>query len=74
MIRKHPEAEHTIKHVDQYEGIMDELKTAVVPELELIESRILGPIKELQGIMKTIRKSITKRDHKVGLLVVRETR
>lgn len=73
LIRKHPEAEHTIKHVDQYEGIMDELKTAVVPELELIESRILGPIKELQGIMKTIRKSITKRDHKVGLFVMRET-
>ncbi|KAI0089772.1 BAR-domain-containing protein [Irpex rosettiformis] len=65
LIRKHPEAEHTVKHVDQYEGIMDELKAAVVPELELIESRILGPVKELQGVMKAIRKSITKRDHKL---------
>ena len=65
--RKHPEAEHTIKHVDQYEGVYEELKTAVVPELELIESRIIGPMKELQGIMKLIRKTITKRDHKVIL-------
>ncbi|KAF7797803.1 hypothetical protein EIP86_009008 [Pleurotus ostreatoroseus] len=63
--RKHPEAEHTIKHVDQYEGVYEELKSAVVPELELIESRIIGPMKELQGIMKLIRKTITKRDHKL---------
>ena len=65
ILRKHPEAEHTVKHVDQYENIMEELKAAVAPELELIQSRIMGPVKELQGIMKLIRKSITKRDHKV---------
>lgn len=65
LARKHPEAEHTIRHVDQYEGIMEELRAAVVPELELIESRVIAPIKELQGVMKAIRKSITKRDHKV---------
>ncbi len=39
---------------------------AVIPDLELIDSRISGPCKELQGIMKLIRKNITKRDHKVG--------
>ena len=63
---KHPEAEHTVRHVDEYEGALDELKAAVVPELELIESRIIGPVKELQSILKLIRKSITKREHKVG--------
>ena len=36
-----------------------------LPELELIEGRIVGPIKEFQGILKAIRKSITKRQHKV---------
>ena len=41
------------------------MKSSVVPELELIESRIVGPIKEFQGILKAIRKSITKRGHKV---------
>jgi len=65
LLRNHPEAEHTVKHVDSYEGILEELKAAVVPELELIESRVIGPVKELQGVMKAIRKSITKRDHKL---------
>ena len=68
ILRKYPEAEHTTKNVDQFENIMEELKGSVVPELELIQSRIVGPVKELQGIMKSIRKSITKREHKVRLL------
>lgn len=63
--RNHPEAEHTLQNVDAYEGVLEELKASVVPELELIQSRVAAPIKELQGIMKLIRKSITKREHKV---------
>ncbi|EKM60361.1 uncharacterized protein PHACADRAFT_246220 [Phanerochaete carnosa HHB-10118-sp] len=65
ILRKFPEAEHTVKNVDQYESLMDELKSAVVPELELIQSRVMGPVKELQGVMKLVRKSITKREHKL---------
>jgi len=65
LIGKHPESEHTIKNVDAYETAFQELKVAIVPELELIESRIMAPIKELQGIMKMIRKTITKREHKL---------
>jgi len=45
---------------------MQELKDTLGPELELISSRIIAPAKEFQGIMKTIRKNITKREHKVG--------
>jgi amphiphysin len=44
---------------------MEEMRSLIAPELELIESRIVGPTKELQSVMKLIRKSITKRDHKV---------
>ena len=62
---KHPDAEHTITNVDGYAASLEEMKSSVVPELELIESRIVGPIKEFQGILKAIRKSITKRQHKV---------
>jgi amphiphysin len=47
---------------------MEELRGAVSPELELIESRIVGPVKELQGVLKMIRKTITKRDHKASIL------
>ncbi|KAG5649556.1 hypothetical protein H0H81_003102 [Sphagnurus paluster] len=45
---------------------MEEMRSLVAPELELIESRIMGPLKELQNTMKLIRKTITKRDHKAG--------
>lgn len=36
------------------------------PELELIDSRVIVPCKELQDICKRIRKTIVKRDHKVS--------
>ncbi|KAI0369963.1 BAR-domain-containing protein [Pilatotrama ljubarskyi] len=62
---KHPEAAHTMSNVDGYVAAIEDLKTAIVPELELIDSRIVGPIKEFQGILKAIRKSITKREHKL---------
>lgn len=39
----------------------------LAPELELIESRVIAPSIELQDICKRIRKTITKRDHKVRI-------
>ncbi|KAH8101590.1 BAR-domain-containing protein [Cristinia sonorae] len=65
LLTRHPQAEHTVKNVDAYEGALEELKGSIVPELELIETRIHAPMKELQTIMKAIRKTITKRDHKL---------
>ncbi|KAF8330439.1 uncharacterized protein EI90DRAFT_3060751 [Cantharellus anzutake] len=65
IIGKFPDAAHTSQNVAGFQSAMQELKTVITPELELIQSRILGPCKELQGIMKTIRKNITKRDHKL---------
>jgi amphiphysin len=68
LIGKNPDAAHTIRNVDSYASSMEELKTTISPELELIESRIVGPTKEFQQVLKTIRKTITKRDHKVRKL------
>jgi len=65
LIGKHPDAAHTIRNVIKYETAMQELRELIGPELELIDTRIAGPAKELQAVMKLIRKSITKRDHKV---------
>ncbi|KAG6837222.1 hypothetical protein H0H93_013090 [Arthromyces matolae] len=65
LIGKHPNAERTVRSVTKYETIMDELKALVTPELELIESRILAPLKEFQSTLKTIRKTVTKREHKL---------
>ena len=62
---KHPSADATIANTPVYAQHLDELRSAVGPELELIESRIVGPVKEFQGVLKVIRKTITKRDHKL---------
>ncbi|KAL1747301.1 hypothetical protein HDZ31DRAFT_80540 [Schizophyllum fasciatum] len=62
---KHPEAAHTLNNIHNYETAMTELQSTVAPELELIESRIVGPMKELQAVMKMIRKTIVKREHKL---------
>ena len=66
LIGKNPEAANTVRNVDGFTTVHEELKASVSPELELIESRIVSPAKELQVIMKQIRKTITKRDHKVS--------
>ncbi|KAF5338431.1 hypothetical protein D9758_012229 [Tetrapyrgos nigripes] len=65
LLGKHPQAEHTIRNVDKFQSVMDDLRSSVGPELELIESRISGPTKEFQSVLKTVRKTITKRDHKL---------
>jgi len=65
---RYPDADQTIRSVTNYEAAMEEMKELITPELELINSRIRGPAKELQSVMKLIRKSITKREHKVCFL------
>ncbi|KAF9229699.1 BAR-domain-containing protein [Gyrodon lividus] len=62
---KHPGAASTIANTPPYADHLDELRSSMAPELELIESRIIGPVKEFQGVLKVIRKTITKRDHKL---------
>lgn len=70
LLGKHPNAEQTIRSVPKHETAMEEMKSLVTPELELIESRVLAPAKELQTIMKQIRKTMTKREHKVGVVIL----
>lgn len=65
LMGKHPDAASTIRNVTKYEAAMAEMKEVITPEVELIETRIAGPARELQAVMKLIRKTITKRDHKV---------
>lgn len=65
VLGKHPDAAQTIRSVNKYETAMEEMRSLIGPELELIETRITGPAKELQSVMKLIRKSITKREHKL---------
>ncbi|WRT66473.1 uncharacterized protein IL334_003432 [Kwoniella shivajii] len=62
---KHPQAEVTVKNITVYQGIMEEMRETLLPELELIDSRIVQPCKELFEICKKIRKTITKRGNKL---------
>ncbi|KAI9742174.1 MAG: hypothetical protein M1818_004074 [Claussenomyces sp. TS43310] len=49
---------------DEYELICKELLATLQPELEMIETRVIRPADELLDIIKVIRKTITKRQHK----------
>lgn len=63
--RNHPQSSNTIVNLTYFHSSIDELRETLTPEIELIESRILGPIHELMQILKATRKNITKRDHKL---------
>ncbi|KAK4508583.1 hypothetical protein PRZ48_002322 [Zasmidium cellare] len=53
-----------IRACEEYESIVQELKASLKPELEMIESRVVKPADELLEIIKVVRKTATKRDHK----------
>jgi amphiphysin len=63
--RNYPQADMTIRSLPSYDAMMEELRETLTPEIELVESRIIGPIKDFNAIVKAIRKNVTKRDHKV---------
>ena len=53
-----------IRACEEYEAIVADLQATLKPELEMIETRVIRPADELMEILKVIRKSATKRDHK----------
>jgi amphiphysin len=63
--RAHPQASSTIVNLNYFQSSMDELRETLIPEIELIETRILTPINEFMQILKATRKNIVKRDHKL---------
>lgn len=53
-----------IRACEEYEAIVRDLQETLKPELEMIESRIVRPAAELMDVVKVIRKTAVKRDHK----------
>lgn len=49
---------------EEYEAIVKELQETLAPELEMIESRVIRPATELLDVIKVIRKTALKREHK----------
>ena len=66
LARQHPGSTTTFENTVLYQELVAELNLAVQPELELVQSRIVGPLKEFREVIKAVRKSITKREHKVN--------
>ncbi|KAI9793475.1 MAG: hypothetical protein M1833_000761 [Piccolia ochrophora] len=53
-----------IRACEEYENIVRDLLATLQPELEMIETRVIRPADELLEIIKVIRKTATKRQHK----------
>lgn len=53
-----------IRACEEYEAVVKDLQETLAPELEMIDSRVVRPANELLDVIKVIRKTATKRDHK----------
>lgn len=53
-----------IEASEQYCAVVADLQSTLKPDLELIETRIIGPAQELLEVIQSIRKMATKRNHK----------
>ncbi|KAK3685802.1 BAR domain-containing protein [Podospora appendiculata] len=53
-----------IRACEEYEAVVKDLQDTLAPELEMIESRVIRPANELMDVIKVIRKTAVKREHK----------
>lgn len=53
-----------IQACEEYEAIVKDLQATLLPELEMIQARVIGPADELSGVIKIVQKSVVKRQHK----------
>lgn len=53
-----------IRACEEYEVIVKDLQETLQPELEMIDGRVIQPANELLDVIKAIRKTVTKREHK----------
>ena len=61
----HPEGNpEGIQACEEYEAIVKELQETLAPELEMIDTRVVRPAHELLDVIKVIRKTVVKREHK----------
>lgn len=53
-----------IRACEEYESIVRDLQETLAPELEMIEQRVIAPADELLTVIKAVRKTTLKRQHK----------
>ncbi|KAF8923116.1 hypothetical protein BGZ58_003324 [Dissophora ornata] len=58
-------APESIQAVDDFQAVMREIRDILLPEVDKLEVSVVQPLTEMQNLMKMIRKTIVKRDHKM---------
>ncbi|CAG8602067.1 185_t:CDS:2, partial [Diversispora eburnea] len=54
----------SMKAVEEYEAAVIEVRELILPELDTLDVTVISPAKEFLNIIKMIKKTISKRDHK----------
>lgn len=65
VVGAYPQAQKTLDALPEYEAILAEVRETLTPEVELLESRIINPLRDLKAAVQAIRKNVTKRNHKL---------
>ncbi|KAF9357048.1 hypothetical protein BGX34_009621 [Mortierella sp. NVP85] len=63
--RRAQTAPESIQAVDDFQAVMREIRDILLPEVDKLEDQVVRPLSEMQHLMKTIRKTIVKREHKL---------
>ncbi|KAI1298105.1 hypothetical protein EDD11_006877 [Mortierella claussenii] len=63
--RRAQTAPESIQAVDDFQAVMREIRDTLLPEVDKLELQVVRPLTEMQNLMKMIRKTIVKRDHKL---------
>ncbi|KAF9158084.1 hypothetical protein DFQ26_008001 [Actinomortierella ambigua] len=63
--RRTQTAPEAVKAVDDFQAVMREIRDLLLPEVDKLDGTIVAPLNEMQNMMKMIRKTITKREHKL---------
>ncbi|KAG0276370.1 hypothetical protein BGZ95_007616 [Linnemannia exigua] len=63
--RRAPTAPESIQAVDDFQAVMRETRDILLPEVDKLEMTVVRPLTEMQNNMKLIRKTMTKREHKL---------
>ncbi|KAG0368255.1 hypothetical protein BGZ54_002349 [Gamsiella multidivaricata] len=58
-------APESVQAVDDFQAVMREIRDILLPEVDKLEASVVTPLTEMQNLMKMIRKTIVKRDHKL---------
>ncbi|KAF9189273.1 hypothetical protein BGZ51_009720 [Haplosporangium sp. Z 767] len=58
-------APESVQAVDDFQAVMREIRDLLLPEVDKLEATVVRPLTEMQNLMKMIRKTIIKRDHKL---------